>query len=287
MNRGVVAAPGIIKPLPEGFVVERSISKEELRYYMLYWDEVVIPGNNLVYIAVPEEEELIASQVIARPIVQFQGTYHGKQVGDAVLACQAIVAKELVQRKVGDWVLHQIGDSVIIPPESVLQKNTIRVDLINALPVPDGEVPIQDVLTFKQNRKDELMELHDSIDELYFEILGSPDQVLARKKAVQRFQSAILNVDRTLQERFRKTLKYDFSAELNLNVKDIVAGFMAGTVFDFFNNPHSIPIATIVGALAAMIKLSAKASKTFEPAKKNMKLSYVSNASKQHIIKRR
>ena len=72
MDRGVIAAPGIIRPLERGFVMERSISKEELRYYILYWDKVVIPGNNMVYIAVPEEAELIAAQAIVRPRVQFQ-----------------------------------------------------------------------------------------------------------------------------------------------------------------------------------------------------------------------
>ncbi len=60
MDRGVIASPGIITPLSQGFRMERSISPEELRYYVMYWDKVVIPRNNLVYIGVPEEEDLIA-----------------------------------------------------------------------------------------------------------------------------------------------------------------------------------------------------------------------------------
>ena len=57
--------------------MERSLSAEELRYYILYWDEVVIPGNNLVYIGVPEEEELISCGAISRPRVAFQGAFQG------------------------------------------------------------------------------------------------------------------------------------------------------------------------------------------------------------------
>ena len=67
MKRGVIAAPGIIRRLPTGFSIERSISPEEMRFYLLYWDHVVIPANNLVYISVPEEEELLACGAIERP----------------------------------------------------------------------------------------------------------------------------------------------------------------------------------------------------------------------------
>jgi hypothetical protein len=265
MDRGVIAAPGIIRPLEQGFVMERSISKEELRYYILYWDKVVIPGNNLVYIGVPEEEELIASHAILRPRVQFQGTYQGVQVTDAILGCQALVAEKLVQDKSVDWVLHQVGDSLALPPSFISQRDTIRVALTNVLPVPDADIPVQEILRFKQNRKDELTELHDSIDELYFEVLNSPDK--------------------TSHERFRKTRKYDLSVELNLNGKDIITGASAGALIGFFGGGFAIPIGAVLGALVPMIKINAKASYTFEPAKENTKLSYISRASRVDIIK--
>jgi hypothetical protein len=265
--------------------MERSISKEELRYYILYWDKVVIPGNNLVYIAVPEEEELIASQAIARPRVQFQGTYQGSQVTDAILGCQALIAGKLVQDKTVDWVLHQIGDSLALPSKFVSQRDTIRVALANTLPVPDAGVPVQEILKFKQSRKDELVELHDSIDELYFEVLNSPDQGLATKKAVLRLQSAIQNIDKISHERFKKTRKYNLSVELNLNGKDIIAGASAGALIGFFGGGFQIPITVAIGAVVPMIKIKAKASYTFEPAKENAKLSYIANASKEEIIK--
>jgi len=166
MERGVIAAPGIIRPIVQGFVMERSISKEELRYYILYWDRVVIPGNNLVYIGVPEEEVLIAANAISRPRVQFQGAYQGDQVTYAILGCQALVAEKLVQDRSVDWVLHQLGDSLVLPSKFISQCDTIRVALVNVLPVPDEAIPIEEILTFKENRKDELSELHESIDEL-------------------------------------------------------------------------------------------------------------------------
>jgi len=285
MDRGVIAAPGIIKPFQNGFIMERSISKEELRYYLLYWNKVVIPGNNLVYIGVPEEDILIACESISRPMIKFQGSFKGDQVTAALLACQGIVAEKLVQDKTVDWVLHQIGESLILPAEFSSQQDAIRVALINALPVPDGEIPVHEILDFKQRRKDELIELHESIDELYFEILNSPDQDLSTKKSVFKFQSAIQNLDKASNEKFKKTRKYNLSVELNVNGKDIMAGASAGALFGFFSNVISIPLASLLGAAIPLINIQFKSSYTFKPAKDNTKLSYISYASKENIVK--
>ncbi len=72
MSRGVIAAPAIINIQGDGFTMERALSPQEIRYYALYWDRVVIPGNNLVYIGLPDEELLIESGVIERPRVGFK-----------------------------------------------------------------------------------------------------------------------------------------------------------------------------------------------------------------------
>ena len=284
MERGIIAAPGIIKPIQGGFKMERSISKEEIRYYILYWDKVVIPGNNLVYIGVPEEEDLVACKAISRPRVAFQGSFQDDQITGAILACQSIVSKNLVNDKSVDWVIHQIGHELVLPSGFASKLETIRVALTSVLPVPDEHVPIQEILEFKQRRHDELAELHNSIDELYFEILNSPNQDLSTKKVVSRFQSAIHNIEQVTNEKFEKTRKYDLSAELNLNGKDIICGASAGALIDFFSNGFTIPVATLLGAIIPMIKIVAKASYTFEPARENTKLSYISNASKAKLI---
>ncbi|MFZ5907710.1 MAG: DUF6236 family protein [Nitrospirota bacterium] len=285
MNRGVIASPGIIKPMPTMpgvFEVWRNISREELRYYILYWDKVVIPSNSIVDFVVPEEEELIACEAISRPLVVLQ--VRGNQVVDVILASQSIVAQKLVRDKNIDWVIHQISDSLTLPADFVYKQDLIRVALVNLLPVPNGEVPIHEILEFKQRRKDELNELHNSIDELYCEILNSPDEGLATKKVLSRFHSCIQNLNKVSHEKFKKTRKFDFSAELNINGKDIISGATRGALLDFFSNGFTIPIATILGAVVPCIKITANTSCTFEPAKENTKLAYLADASKENII---
>lgn len=284
MDRGVIAAPCIIRALDKGFIMERVITIEELRFYILYWDKIVIPDNNLISIGVPKENELLACGAISRPIVNYQGSYQDDQVANAILSCQSVVAKELVQDKDVDWVLHQIGGSLAILDEFAHEQNSVRVSLANALPVPSGDIQFQDILEFKRRRADELAELHSSLDELYFEILDSPDQDLMAKAVVSRLQKAIQNIDNVSNEKFEVTKKYDLSAELNLSGNDVIKGAGAGALFDFYSNGLTIPIATIAGAIIPLIKISAKVNVTFEPAKENQKLAYLTSASKEGIL---
>ncbi len=47
MKRGIVTAPGILNQINNGFKMERGLSLNELKYYTLYFDELVIPDNNI------------------------------------------------------------------------------------------------------------------------------------------------------------------------------------------------------------------------------------------------
>lgn len=282
--RGIIASPGVINPLPNGFQMERSISIEEISYYILYWQKVVIPGNNLVYIGVPQEEGLIACGAIERPRINFLGSYQGDMVTNAILSCQSLVAKELTKDRRTDWVIHQAGNDLCLQAEFLEKKDLLKFDLVNALPVPQEGTPINEILEFKEKRKDELNELHALLDELYLEILKSPDQDLIAKKEVERLSTLIASLERISGERFKKTRKYDLSVSINLDFHKIVSGAAIGWFYDQYASGFSFPLATVAGALAPLVKLEAKAAYTFEPAKENLKLGYLSHASAVGLI---
>jgi predicted butyrate kinase (DUF1464 family) len=113
-----------------------------------------------------------------------------------------------------------------------------------------------------------------------------PDAGLVGKIAVTNLKAAIVALDAIAAERWKKTRKYDFSAQLNVDGGRVVQGMAAGAAFDFFLSGMTIPVATIAGAVASVFKLSAKASSTFEPAQGQLKLSYLSQAREERIIER-
>ena len=67
MKRGIVTAPGILNQINNGFNMERGLSINELKYYTLYFDELVIPDNNMISIGVTNQEELIKLGILKRP----------------------------------------------------------------------------------------------------------------------------------------------------------------------------------------------------------------------------
>lgn len=285
MERGVIASPALISISLTGFTMKRSISPEEIRYYALYWDKVVIPGSNLVYVGIPEEDLLKETGVVERPLVNFGGMWGGADVGHSFAIAQAQIAEGLIKTdKECDWVMHQMGNTLSLPNKYQKQHKNLRFDLVNALPVPSGDTPIDEILDFKFRRKDELENLHKTLDEAYIQILNSPDPSFTTVKAVSELKASISALEQVSGERWKKTTKYDFSAQLNLDGGKLVQGVAAGAAFDFFSNPTQLPLGAIVGGVASMLKLQAKVSSTFEPAKNQSSLGYLSLAHQEKLI---
>lgn len=287
MNRGVVALPGIINSIDQGFQMERSINMQELAYYVLYWDRVVIPGTNLVYIGIPEEDLLIKSGVIERPRVEFGGSFSGSQITDSFGLAQALVAEKLISEdKTSDWVLHQVGGNIKIPEKYSESRHAIRLELLNSLPVPAGNVYFEEILNFKIRRSAEFIQLHAALDDLYLDVLGSPDPDFSLRRAVSDLKLAISNIQRVSGEKWIIKNNFDFSVELNLDSSMLLDKAFKGAVFDLFQNGLSMPLATIVNALSSVLKVQAKKTISFSPAAKNGKLSYLASARKMGLLPR-
>lgn len=285
MERGVIASPGIITIHGDGFTMERSISPQEVRYYAMYWDKVVIPGSNLVYIGIPEEDLLIESGVIERPRVQFSGRWSGVDVGRSFAIAQATVAEKLIQEdKSTDWVIHQIGTDLSVPSDYRDRRNALRFELVNLLPVPSADVPIVDVLEFKYRRADELNNLHSKIESAYLEALKSPDPDLSERLAISELSEAIRDLQKASSERWNRTSQFDFSVDLNIDGGHLIQSMAAGAVIDTLTHGLHIPIATVIGGIASMLRFKAGYTTSFRPAANQDKLAYLSHARDERLL---
>lgn len=282
MKRGVIGSPGIIRRLADGFTMERSISAEELRFYVLYWDHVAIPGNNLVYIGVPEEEELIECGAISRPRVQYAGSFSGGQVTDAILACQSVVANEYAKDQSIDWALHQFGGDMLLPPLMSKETDVFRLAVASVLPVPPAILPVAEVLEFKERKKSDLKALHDCLDELYFDILRTPDVSLGSRKLLADFKEEIAALGRDKKDT-SAWRRFDLSVEFNVRPKDVIVGLAAGAALDL-SAGLAIPVATVAGAVASLLEFKVSKTRTVGEASSN-RLGYLSSAKAEGILR--
>jgi hypothetical protein len=77
----------------------------------------------------------------------------------------------------------------------------VLVSLHRALPVPDKDVPLQDILEFRTKRSDELIALRRHLEEIYGRIVSAGDSDLALKTELERLQQAINDYTKVFHER--------------------------------------------------------------------------------------
>jgi hypothetical protein len=284
--RGIIATAAQINIQPDGFSVDTrngGLSENDIKYFLLYWDKVIIPANNFVYAEIPFEKDLVESNIIERPIVSFHGSFNGSEIGKAMLDGESKIVEERIKDKKVDWTIHQFNNQLILPDNKIIKKKIFKFELINILPVPNDNVPIYDIIDFKKRRKDEFLALHDTLDELYFEILKSPDSDLKQLKTIKNLQKIISDIEKVQKEKFKLFTKYDLTAEINMNGKDILNGIAAGSIIDL-SMGIKIPFATILGAIAPIFRISIKSSNTFSSLENKLNLAYLSKANKEKII---
>lgn len=280
MKRGVIASPGLIQPLPEGFRMERSINDQELAFYVLYWDDVIIPDNNLVSISVPQQQQYIDSGAISRPKVVYGGSYQGDMVTNAILGVTAVVASEKVKSSDEDWVLHQFGSEHVLPEDISASKETLRLLLHNTLPTPNADVPLVEILEFKERFKSARSALHDCLDETYQEVLAAPDAQLHARKAISRLKDEIRgfeldDVKKSGWSRFSLNVEFKITPEKLMQVgKGVGIDLISGS---------PVPVATLINTVASFFELGAGSTRTVGSSKSD-RLGYLTAGRNAGVV---
>jgi Family of unknown function (DUF6236) len=283
MDRGIITTSSEIKFNLVGFTLRPSLTPEAMRFYLLYWDKIIIPTNNLIHTAVPDEDDLVSLGAIWRPCVRHAGKFGGNDLAKTVLKGQAEIVEMMLKDKSTDWVMHQPGADFCYLDSKTTMQQAIRVDLIGALPAPTADIPINEILEFRERRRVELGALHAALDEFYLEILKSPDPSLSTKVAFSNLQQQIESLNKVAEEKYKKTRKFDFSAEINFSGKDLALAAAGGAAVDHLSG-FTFPVITTVSALASFVKITGKLTKTYEYTKENLKLGYLSQAAKEGVL---
>lgn len=288
MKRGIIANNGEIRRLDdEKISISGTLSSQDLNYYLLYWDKIIIPRFSPIHFAIDNEDEIIKTGILESPRVYIENffTVNNDFLDEPFVLAQSIIAHKIISEDSSqDWTIHQIGDQRLIGNEQRKEFDSVKIELQNCLPVPNEHVNFQDILEFKEKRKDELIALHSTIDNFYFEVLNSPDIGLKKRKCISELSNAIKDIESSSKEKFNKISKYNFTTELNIDVKNIAVTMGGLAAFDFYTLGMTIPIATILSGLASVVKIKANRTVSVSKAEEKLKLSYLSSASKKEIM---
>lgn len=251
--RGIIISPPFAMEGNSFKLISSNIEPIKLRQYLLYWDKIDFPDNNLISIGSSQEMEYLESVgVMDRSKVIFN-SWNGQNIGYAFAEMQTSVLEERNKNEGGKWSIAQPNSSLLFPKEIGTLTRSIEVELYQSIPIPSAEVNLEDILNFKEHRKDELTRFRILMDEFYLSIINSNDMPRAKIKVIDQIQDSIVALHRTMDESKLKRLLGTVKIELNISdmLKTSIAGVGTSTIFGF-----SPELGAAVGLLSSAIKVS-------------------------------
>lgn len=197
-QRGVIISNPIAIEDQAIRVIAPSIDEQELRFALLYWDKLAWPQSSVLeLLESPEAEFLMTCGLLIRPECLIEEAY---DLADIVRREFMLLFEFCEMTSPGAWSLAQGDKSLLIESPIFSPGRGILVQLHRAIPTPDKEMPLQEILEFKEKRADQLARLRQRLDELYVKVANATDSFFEFGKVAREIDLACVDVLRVAKE---------------------------------------------------------------------------------------
>jgi Family of unknown function (DUF6236) len=235
--------------------VGTSLDPQQLRSQLLFWDELVHPYSSQGFFESPNADQdfLISAGILRRemPSIPAREELGGANHIEGLLD----VFKNLDRKEPGKWSLAEPGMATYLDP--FLEKEpdkAVLVRLFNSVPVPDKDVPLEDILAFKVKRADELTEFRHHLEGIYQTVVAAPDRPLAELTETEALDQSIKNALKASRDSGLKLRLGSLDAKLSLNTGHAALAAIAAQA-------AHLPLTTVLlAATGAGAKLELSAS---------------------------
>ena len=153
----------------------------------------------------------------------------------------------------GCWSLARGEKSISFADDDLEVGRGILVSLCNVIPVPDKDVPLNEILEFKAKRFDELISFRVSLERLYQKIASQPDSKLAMLTEKDDFEKSLADYIKTAKEtKLPFRLTKELSAKISLSGSDAL-NVMGSAALGFTVSP----LVGYIAGVASVIKFTA------------------------------
>jgi hypothetical protein len=178
--------------------ISGGLDPQDLRHSLLFWDRLVWPSNNYIYIkSGPDEEFLESAGILERPRYNFVDTKTGIE---PMIDAQTKAFTERDAAEPGAWDLCQTSTALLANTAGLINDGGVQIELYRAIPVPDKDVPLNDILEFKRKRHNELIVLRNEIDGLIAGVNTAEDHQDELRKKLESVDRACADVVRISSE---------------------------------------------------------------------------------------
>lgn len=251
-SNGLVISPPVTISGTSIHLKSTNLDPQELRFSLLFWDRLVWPSSRAVYIAGgPDADFLEDAGILSRP----DYTNYGDVASGIKLGFfQAL--KDLDRAEPGRWALSQGENSLLIQDPDIVPEGGAIISLCRAIPVPQRDVPLAEILEFKERRGGELLILRHKLDSFVERITKAENKDAETARCVKEIEQAcsdLMAVGREWQLPFQLS---DFSATFSADVVRMLEGATAATGLSTLL-ATGIPLgaAAAAGAAGSLIKL--------------------------------
>jgi Family of unknown function (DUF6236) len=250
----VISAP--VKISQESLQLTGALDQQDLRFALLFWDKLDFPKNNFALLGDDTADFLEEAGVLTRTSVTVHLAPGRVNPGDVLIAAHLEAYRTLDRTEPGVWSLGVGENSVSFPQRDLEDGRGILVRLHQAIPVPDKDVPLQDILDFKVKHRDELLALRYHLETIYQRIINAGDGELALQTEIGALELAIvdyLKVAKSTPLRFINT-----PLEANLNIPAAIRAGWAGLTT--YTAGFGATASLLAGVATAAIEIKASAS---------------------------
>jgi len=206
-KRGLVVSPPIEVEGSRLYARLSNLDPQELRFSLLLWDRLVWPSSRAIHFASgPDEEFLERAGVLRRPEYTVWG-----DAAQGIASGQIQAFLDLENREPGLWALAQGENSLLLKDRLLDEGKGGLIELHRAVPVPNKDVPLNEILEFKVKRNDELQLLRTEIDALFAALNAAPD-----KQA--ELANQVAQIDRACAATIKVSKEWQFPVRLT-NIK--------------------------------------------------------------------
>lgn len=200
MERGIIITPNYRVLDGGGLHLSGGIDAVNLRKYLLFWDKIDYPVNNMIHIGGgPDIDFLIQEGFATSTEIRFQ-RMEAHENGLLFLASQMLAFEQNNKAEDKEWSIAQPTERLIVPHKYSKRQGCLEFELYNAVQIPTADVPLQDVVEFKIRRNAELLSLRDSMDSIVDQIMSSQDIPKRKNKALNKLHRDLNDFNRVMKE---------------------------------------------------------------------------------------
>lgn len=203
--------------------VQGQLDPQDLRFSLLFWDRFIWPENSFINVSGPESDFLIDAGLLRRPVYGVSGL-----AAQEIARIQHQAFLDVSHDEPGLWSLSVGQNSVQNLDDKFTENRGSSYSLYQAIPVPDKSIPLEDILIFKDKRRDELLALRIEIETFAKKIAKGGDEEESLLAAVSLIERASIDAIKVSREATFPIRLANLKTSFNIEWHKLIGAAMAG-----------------------------------------------------------